>query len=77
MEFSTEAAKNKIINLNINNEGGSEMVFATPDDAILGDTAYDEPGETGRIGKLMQLASWIDLESRLSVSGCCLLGLYY
>lgn len=46
------------------------MTLATPGDDFGGDRKHDqaELSGTGRHGRLMRLAGWIDLDSRLSVS---------
>ncbi len=71
-EFQIEAAKNKLINLDIVSEYGPEIVFATPGDGLISDSAYgqvDTDSGVGRQGKLMRLAGWMDLDSRLTVRG--------
>ncbi|RAL65195.1 hypothetical protein DID88_001301 [Monilinia fructigena] len=65
-EFYYEAAKNKLASLEIEGARGASMILATP-----GDRKCDqaELSGTGRQGRLMRLAGWIDLDSRLSI-GC-------
>lgn len=71
-EFQFEAAKNKLINLDIDLEHGPEIVFTTPGDDLISGAAYGQghnDSEVGRQGKLMRLAGWMDLDSRLTVRG--------
>lgn len=70
-EFSYEAGKNKLVNLNLSTDGGPEVSFITPsyDDAYETYGEGNQPGFTGRQGKLLRLSAWIDMESRLTV-GC-------
>jgi DNA mismatch repair protein MSH5 len=70
-EFSYEAGKTKLVNLNLSTDGGPEVLFITPgyDDACETYGGANEAGLTGRQGKLLRLSAWIDMESRLSV-GC-------
>jgi DNA mismatch repair protein MSH5 len=69
-EFQFEAAKNKLINLDIALEHGPEIVFTTPGDDLINDGAFGQGHNdcgVGRQGKLMRLAGWMDLDSRLAV----------
>lgn len=69
-EFNFEAAKNKLINLDLAFNHSPQMVFSTPGDNVIGNTAFGQDhveSEVGRHGKLMRLAGWIDLDSRLTV----------
>jgi DNA mismatch repair protein MSH5 len=71
-EFQFEAAKNKLINLDIASEHGPEIVFATPSDDLISNGVYGQghnDSGVGRQGKLMRLAGWMDLDSRLTVRG--------
>ena len=71
-EFQYEAAKNKIINLDIASEHGPEIVFTTPEDNPVSGGAYSQghnDSGVGRQGKLMRFAGWIDIDSRLTVCG--------
>ncbi|KAA8567184.1 hypothetical protein EYC84_010241 [Monilinia fructicola] len=70
-EFYYEAAKNKLASLEIAGMTGGGMTLATPGDDFGGDRKHDqaELSGTGRHGRLMRLAGWIDLDSRLSI-GC-------
>jgi len=69
-EFQFEAAKNKLINLDIGLEHGPEIVFTTPGDDLINSGVYGQGHNgcgVGRQGKLMRLAGWMDLDSRLTV----------
>jgi DNA mismatch repair protein MSH5 len=70
-EFQFEAAKNKLINLDIASEDGPEIVFTTPGDDLISGAGYGQghSDSGGRQGKLMRLAGWMDLDSRLTVCG--------
>ncbi|EPQ65858.1 Bgt-5388 [Blumeria graminis f. sp. tritici] len=65
-DFSFEQAKYKLINLELDSEDDHDMMFTTPNDnlGILGSRSF-----MGRQGRLLRLASCINLESRLTV-GC-------
>lgn len=63
-EFSYEGAKNKLANLELGSDEGPRIHFIVPGDFL----AEEEGGET-RQEHLLRLASWIDIESRLTV-GC-------
>lgn len=77
-EFSYEAGKNKLINLNLSTDGGPDVSFITPgyDDAYETYGRGNEAGFTGRQGKLLRLSAWIDMESRLTVGCACALLTY-
>ena len=69
-EFNFEAAKNKLINLDIASDHGPQVMFTTPDDDITGNATRGwDPVDlaAGRYSRLMRLAGWIDLDSRLTV----------
>ena len=69
-EFQFEAAKNKLINLDMASEHGPEIVFRTPEDDLISGGAYSQgrnDSVVGRQGKLIRLAGWMDLDSRLTV----------
>lgn len=70
-EFSYEAGKNKLINLNLSTDGGPEVSFITPgqDDAYEAYGDDNQVGFTGSQGRLLRLSACIDMESRLTV-GC-------
>ena len=63
-EFNHESAKSKLINLNLEAENGPRIQFVIP-----GDILAEEDGGVRRQEHLLRLASWIDIESRLTV-GC-------
>ncbi|KAL8718148.1 MAG: hypothetical protein Q9225_004683 [Loekoesia sp. 1 TL-2023] len=70
-EFGYEAGKTKLANIHFNRDVASSVAFVTPGDAesYLEYTDSNDPGYTGRQGKLLRLSGLIDLESRLTV-GC-------
>ncbi|KAF2088890.1 hypothetical protein K490DRAFT_64102 [Saccharata proteae CBS 121410] len=70
-EYVYEAAKNRIVNLNIGSAEGPEVTFVVPGDVITGDGSRpkDEAGFEGRQEQLLRLSGWIDVESRITV-GC-------
>ncbi|KAG0649696.1 hypothetical protein D0Z07_3763 [Hyphodiscus hymeniophilus] len=63
-EFNYEAAKTKLVDLKMGADNASNTMFTTPEDNLIG-----EQQGMGRQGRLMRLAGWIDLDSRLTV-GC-------
>jgi len=63
-EFKYEGAKSKLINLNLEAENGPQIQFIIP-----GDILAEEDCGVRRQEHLLRLASWIDIESRLTV-GC-------
>jgi DNA mismatch repair protein MSH5 len=65
-EFHYEAAKNKLVNLQLDDNETPRIIFTTPGDDLMGDAQADQVC-TGRQGRLMRLAGWIDLDSKLSV----------
>ncbi|ROW11409.1 hypothetical protein VMCG_01390 [Cytospora schulzeri] len=66
VEFGYESAKSHLMNLNLDSLSPQTMHFNT----VLGNEAEGEGDMTGqRHGKLMRLATWIDLDSRFSI-GC-------
>jgi DNA mismatch repair protein MSH5 len=72
VEFQFDAAKNKLINLDIALEHGPDIMFTTPGDDFINNDAYRQghnDSGVGRKGKLMRLAGWLDLDSRLTVRG--------
>ena len=62
-EFSYEGAKNKLVNLNLSSNEGPDIHFVVP-----GDVLADDDGGARRQEHLLRLASWIDIESCLTVS---------
>ena len=69
-EFNHESAKHKLVNLKIGQENGPRVAYVVPGDVLPADNA-DIPEEAAMTqqGQLLRLASWIDLESRITV-GC-------
>lgn len=63
-EFSYEGAKHKLANLDLNSEYGPEIHFLVP-----GDLQAEADGVERRYENMLRLASWIDVDSRLTV-GC-------
>ncbi|KAF2495890.1 hypothetical protein BU16DRAFT_560749 [Lophium mytilinum] len=68
-EFSYDAAKNKLVNLKLGDDGGPQVTFIVPGDVIAAEGADDGGGFIGRHEQLLRLSGWIDVESRLTV-GC-------
>ena len=70
-EFSYEAAKTKLINVESMVAGNGRTSFLVPGDASTYEDEQDHEnfGSTNRQGKLLRLSSWIDFENRISV-GC-------
>ena len=68
-EFGYESGKTKLASIRLS--GDSRVSFATPGDveSHLDYAHGNEPGFTGRQGKLLRLSGLIDLESQLTV-GC-------
>lgn len=64
-EFLYDAARNKLINLELRGSEMPSMAFTTPGDDLLLDPQARHA--TGQQGKLMRLARWIDLDSKLTV----------
>ena len=65
-EFKYEAAKDKLVNLDI--DGVAKMAFVTPADGVLGNIEYGQDRGNGRQGQLIKLAGCIDMDSVLTVS---------
>jgi DNA mismatch repair protein MSH5 len=63
LEFSYEAARNKLVSINIGESDGSDLVIQTPGDM------HDISAEQQRRGNFLRLAGWINVESRVTV-GC-------
>jgi DNA mismatch repair protein MSH5 len=64
-EFSYDAAKVKLVNLNIGSDAGPQINYTVP-----GDTASEnlhEAGSTSRQAKFLRLSAWIDMDSCLTV----------
>ena len=70
-DFAYEGTKTKLINLESTIARNDGTTLLVPGDAFTYDDEQDHEnfGSTNRQGKLLRLASWIDLESRVSV-GC-------
>jgi DNA mismatch repair protein MSH5 len=68
-EFHYENAKNKLVNLELSADEVPTIIFTTPGDELIGKAANGqvELAGLGRQGRLMRLAGWIDLDSRLTV----------
>jgi DNA mismatch repair protein MSH5 len=67
-DFSYEAAKNKLVNLELSAYEASNIIFTTPVDELAGDPyGHGDHGGMGRQGRLMRLAGRVDLDSRLTV----------
>jgi len=64
-DFNYEAAKIKLVNIDLDVEQESNMIFTTPDENLTND-AENQNG-IGRQGRLIRLAGWIDLDSKLTV----------
>ncbi|KAL7267479.1 hypothetical protein RUND412_009935 [Rhizina undulata] len=62
-EFSYDSAKIKLISLRIEEDSGPSLIIQTPGDL------HDISGEQRRRGNLLKLASWVNIESRVTV-GC-------
>lgn len=68
-EFNYENAKNKLVNLELSVDETPNIIFTTPGDDLTGKAGEGQIALAGlgRQGRLMRLAGWIDLESRLTV----------
>jgi hypothetical protein len=68
-EFHYENAKNKLLNLELSSDKVPNIIFTTPENELTGKAANGqvELAGLGRQGRLMRLAGWIDLDSRLTV----------
>jgi DNA mismatch repair protein MSH5 len=67
-DFNYVAAKNKLVNLELSANGTPSIIFTSPGEELTGGRACDHahPGSIGRQGRLMRLAGWIDLDSKLT-----------
>lgn len=63
-EFSEAKAKDKLIDLELSVDDNPNIVFTTAADAAGG---LADDGVTGKKGKLLRLAGWVDLDSRVTV----------
>jgi DNA mismatch repair protein MSH5 len=67
-DFHTEAAKTKLIGLNIAADVGPRIDFTTPGD-VLGADMDDGPEHAlGSNGQLLKIAGFVDLENSAGVS---------
>jgi DNA mismatch repair protein MSH5 len=64
--FSYEAAKSKLVNLELGADDAPDIIFTTPGDDLSGDVGYGQ-ASMGHQGRLMRLGGWIDLDSTLTV----------
>ncbi|PBP18638.1 mismatch repair protein 5 [Diplocarpon rosae] len=69
-EFSADGALSKLLGLEIIADTGPDIIFTVPGDSMAGE------GTTGRQGRLMRLAGWIDLDSETTI-GCAGAVLHY
>lgn len=63
-EFYYDAAKSKLITLKLGD--GTQVTFNMPGDH-LGTSHNEEKGTLGQQGRLLCLAGWVDMESRVTV----------
>lgn len=71
-EFSYESAKSRLANLCLAHEDEPKVTFVTPGDLIAEDNEEPIAGDSAvesRQGRLLRLAGWIDVDSRVTV-GC-------
>lgn len=68
-EFNYQAASSKLVNLNIGSASTPLMSFVTPADVIVANDFGDDEAFGGHQGQLLKLAGWVDVDSKLSVSG--------
>jgi DNA mismatch repair protein MSH5 len=59
IEFNYESSKNKLVNLELGIGEKPGIAFTTPED--------DQRGDATSKGRLLRLAGWIDMDSKLSV----------
>lgn len=73
-EFNYESAKKHLMNLNFDALGSRTMYFNTVAEEEVNVEAGDHTNNHGR-GRLMRLATWVNLDSHFSVSfydsACC------
>jgi DNA mismatch repair protein MSH5 len=68
-EFSYEGAKNRLVSkLDLTIDDAPKIAFTTPGDEFGGGSYAPGTDGLGRQGRLMRLAGWIDLDSKLTVS---------
>ncbi|KAK3616211.1 hypothetical protein LTR56_026103 [Elasticomyces elasticus] len=70
-EFGYESARNKLVNLQLGQQGGPRVTFVVPGDVMTEQEDFNNPeaGFAGRQGQLLRLSGWINVESRTTV-GC-------
>ncbi|EGP91488.1 uncharacterized protein MYCGRDRAFT_34912 [Zymoseptoria tritici IPO323] len=68
-EFGYEAARTKLVNLRIGQQGGPSVTYVVPGDVVTDDSGDGPEGLGSRQGQLLRLSGWINMESRLTV-GC-------
>lgn len=71
-EFSYESARDKLVNLRIDQPDGPNITYVVPGDIVTYEDEHSGGGEdsfAGRQGQLLRLSGWINMESRLTV-GC-------
>lgn len=67
-EFRYDLAVEKLIGLDIFAEQSYRTVFETPDDIDLMPEVEGNGCAVGRAARMMKLAGWVDLDSRIAVS---------
>ena len=65
-EFYYDAAKGKLVNLRLGDENGTRVNFNIPGELAAVDHLNEE-STVGQQGKLLRLAGWINMESRVTV----------
>lgn len=66
-EFYYDAARIKLVNLNLSDEQDTQINFSIPGELAAGHNVDDDK-MIGQQGQLLRLAGWIDTDSRVSVS---------
>ena len=64
-EFYYDAAKSKLMTLRLGEDDGTQIDFNVSGDHSAG---HDDDGAHRHQGRLLRLAGWIDMESRVTVS---------
>ncbi|KAF2856085.1 hypothetical protein T440DRAFT_494901 [Plenodomus tracheiphilus IPT5] len=67
-EFYYDAAKSKILSLQLDGAGNSQVSFSVPGE-LAAASQFDNESTLGQQGQLLRIAGWIDLDSRVTV-GC-------
>jgi DNA mismatch repair protein MSH5 len=70
-DFRFDQAKNKLVGLELGADDAPNIVFVIPGEDMAGEAIRGEHGGTGRQGRLMRLAGWMDLDSSLTVCLKC------